>query len=134
MNLILDASVFLAILLKENNSHHASEIVSKASEEGLLILVPALFELEVSNTLLTNLKRKILTKEEYSEACFLLDTFGFEIDYLTNIEKIRKLALAYVLTTYDASYLELAIRKHSRLISFDKKLISAASSCGVAYA
>jgi predicted nucleic acid-binding protein len=45
---------------------------------------------------------------------------------------VHRLAVAYRLTSYDASYLELALRKNLPLATLDDELIAASKACGVA--
>jgi len=45
---------------------------------------------------------------------------------------VHRLAVAYRLTSYDASYLELALRKNLPLATLDDELIAASKASGVA--
>lgn len=47
------------------------------------------------------------------------------------MKAVVELSLAHELTAYDASYLELAIRRNARLATLDKALIAAAETAGV---
>jgi predicted nucleic acid-binding protein len=45
---------------------------------------------------------------------------------------VHRLAVAYRLTSYDASYLELALRRNLPLATLDDELITASKASGVA--
>jgi predicted nucleic acid-binding protein len=47
-------------------------------------------------------------------------------------QKTLDLAMQYGLSTYDAAYLELALRRGVPLATLDSALIAAARTCGVA--
>jgi len=54
-----------------------------------------------------------------------------ETDYDRALDEVLDLARAESLTTYDAAYLELAMRREIPLATLDKKLAAAAAKNGV---
>jgi predicted nucleic acid-binding protein len=65
----------------------------------------------------------------------LLESLPFEVDGISPgrmFAEIFALARKHQLSTYDASYLDLALRRQLPLATQDKALIRAAADCGVA--
>ncbi len=91
--------------------------------------VPSIFLLECLNVLGVSLKKRRLTKEQYSEYVFSFKDLPFIVDHFSStqesLQSISRLAQKYDLTSYDASYLELALRLKSPIGTFDKKIIEA---------
>ena len=61
----------------------------------------------------------------------LLFNFPLITDEKQSVAEVAKIAKLYGLTVYDASYLELAIRKNFSLATLDKQLIIAARKANV---
>jgi predicted nucleic acid-binding protein len=101
---------------------------------GGVIAVPPLWPYEVANSLLFLLRRRRIQKDDYAAARSLLNKLSVSMDEesprLAWI-RVADLALEHGLTVYDASYLELAVRKQLPLASRDGALNRAALSCGV---
>ncbi|MCC6145776.1 MAG: type II toxin-antitoxin system VapC family toxin [Candidatus Hydrogenedentes bacterium] len=98
-------------------------------------IVPSVWPLEVLNALLAAQRRGRIT--EGDTRLFLRRMAGLDIveDHLEAsrvFEHVHSIALEYGLSSYDASYLELALRKALPLASLDKKLFDAAARAGVA--
>jgi hypothetical protein len=95
------------------------------------IYVPSIFFLECNNVLLNSLKRNRLQENDYLEYCHIIKDLPLQIDNFSTTREslyfIGKLAKKYNLSTYDASYLELAIRLNAQLATFDKNLQNAAN-------
>jgi predicted nucleic acid-binding protein len=91
--------------------------------------VPTIFFLESLNALTTALKKKRITQNEYDQCLFLFSDIPFTIDTFSSTQSalgiISNLSKEHGLTSYDASYLELALRLKSPLCTLDKKLLSA---------
>ena len=97
--------------------------------------VPGLWHLEVSNALLVAERRSVLPPADSD--LFLARLNGLPIR--TDTEPTRErgarllaLARAHGLSSYDATYLELAQRLNATLASFDRPLNRAAAAIGVA--
>ena len=93
--------------------------------------VPQLWHLEVSNVLLTGLRRSRYSHEMLKE--FLADLAAIEVVVDEQTPKqawsaVVDLAIRYNLTSYDAAYLELAARLRLPLATLDKALVRAAEA------
>jgi predicted nucleic acid-binding protein len=130
---VADGSVTLALILPEEASD-AVEARLGAALRKEPALVPPLWWYEVSNALLTAVRRKRLTADEMEAALERLSNLPFDVDHLLDrvvAADIRRLAAAYDLTAYDAAYLELASRHRAALATLDDHLQRAARSAGL---
>lgn len=126
--LILDCSVTAAWLLGEDD--RADTLIATGAQGGLH--VPALWHYELANVLLLALKRKRLTAAEVREAQHLAATLPVVTDAAQpDSATLFALGRDYGLTAYDAAYLELALRLHLPLATFDTDLAKAAHKAGV---
>ncbi|WP_420236485.1 type II toxin-antitoxin system VapC family toxin [Telmatobacter bradus] len=133
MSLVLDASMALAWQFARNEEAALAERVLLAlPETGAW--VPAIWCAEVANALLRGERAGVLTAAQSSYFLEQLAQCRIEVDGvspLTMQRSVVALARAQGLTTYDASYLELALRMNLRLATFDRKLRDAALTVGV---
>ena len=96
--------------------------------------VPNLWHLEATNVLLGAEKRSDISLGEIEGFISQLENLPIQTDPLTAQQSFnRTLALgrAYNLSSYDAAYLELAIREAIALATLDKNLVKAAKKSGV---
>ena len=132
LSLVLDCSAACALCF-EDEANAQSERVFELLEDGHA-LVPALFFWEVANVLLMAERHGRLSQTERVEALQLLEAQDFAVDpgYPAVIwHDVINLADQCQLTSYDAAYLELAMRSGLPLASHDKALRAAARSLGV---
>jgi len=96
-------------------------------------LVPALWHLEFSNALTMFERRGQITAEQLAYIVQIAKGWPIttETDYDRALDEVLDLARAESLTTYDAAYLELAMRREIPLATLDKKLAAAAAKNGV---
>jgi predicted nucleic acid-binding protein len=97
--------------------------------------VPVLWRYEVSAVLAKSQKDGILTAQRVDEFLATLDKLNITVDPDSSdhiLTDVHRLAVAYRLTSYDASYLELALRKGLPLATLDDELIAASKASGVA--
>ena len=135
MSLVIDASVALAWVFGDERHDTAWQIVERLREGPAW--VPAHFHLEVGNGLLTGLRRGRLTADQARTAVVALGALPIEVDVDTSSRALSEcwsLAARHGLTTYDAAYLELAIRRGLPLATLDERLASAARAEGVGLA
>jgi predicted nucleic acid-binding protein len=93
---------------------------------------PALWPLEMANVLRTACKRGALNAQTAHEVLAQFATLPIVIDHDTaSAAAIFSLALRYDLTSYDAAYLELALRLQLPIATQDSALIEAARASGV---
>ena len=90
--------------------------------------------LEVTNALLAALRRKRISESEIPDLLIDLRQLPDEIDRETDSmvwEGSFYLAKQYGLSIYDATYLELALRKKLPIATLDKALVKASLVAGV---
>ncbi len=135
MSIVLDASMALAWLIERADPAEVSlarQAFDEVNANGAR--VPALWYPEVANTLLVFERAKRLT--EQVSAIYLSDLalMTITLDDLSpelRLTRILDLGRMHKLTAYDATYLELAMRRAATLATFDRKLTDAARAAGV---
>jgi predicted nucleic acid-binding protein len=123
----IDSSIALAWCFGDERTPAINAVESMlVASQGV---VPVLWRFEVANVLLMAERRKRITSERRQEYLHALAKYPLEIDtdglYQTD-QNIFQLAVAFGLTIYDASYLELSIRRNLPLATLDKELRTAA--------
>ena len=96
--------------------------------------MPTLWHLEVANVLTQAQKRNRISAAQVAERISLLEQLPISVDSQTSQRGLREilvLATEYQLSSYDAAYLELAMRAAVPLATVDKALLKAASKAGV---
>lgn len=131
---VLDASVALAWVVDRNPDPYA-ETVRRRIRAGSKPLVPALWQLEVANTLTLARRRKILAEDDVEEGLNYLQTFAstvaeIETSFLSIREAFR-VSKEVELTAYDAVYFDLARRENLPLATLDKTMREKAMKAGV---
>ena len=129
--LVLDASVVVAWGFREEGSQLDDLIRRVAAEVGI---VPMHWVLELTNTLLQGERRGRLKAGQQQEILSNIQALPIRIDEETCQRGWREtLALAetFGLTTYDAAYLELAMRLDVPLATLDQDLARAARAAKV---
>lgn len=132
---VLDNSVAMRWLLssqKKVDQAYADKVLQSMVDSEAL--VPHLWHLEAANVLLGAEKRGELTVGEVEGFIVQLESLPIQVDPLTAqqaFSRIIGLSRAYKLSSYDASYLELAIREGLPLATLDKDLVKAAKKSEV---
>ena len=131
MAVVFDCSVTLAWFLKDERTPFtdtAFELLESAE-----CWVPFLWRLEFPNALLFAERKKRVGREQRLEILDNAAQLFLRTDNgLPDIRSLSALAERRGLTVYDASYLELALRLGSDLITLDRDLADAAAVEGVA--
>jgi len=130
--LVVDCSVAVAWCFEDEASAAVDAILERVRDEGAL--VPALWHLELGNVLVQAERRGRLTAADTTTHLELIATLPILTDGETPERALREvltLARAEGLTTYDAAYLELAMRKGLPLASKDRALVAAADRAGI---
>jgi len=133
MPFILDSSVALAWILPDETNPTLDPLCDRLTDD--IALVPPVWPLEVGNVLLVAVKRGRLTTKDVSQLITELRALPLEIDAASTeraMEETLALAKKYNVTTYDASYLELAKRRDLPLATLDTKLRHACVSAKIA--
>lgn len=130
---VLDASVALAWCFEDETSTYAEHVLDYCAAAAE-VYVTEIWALEIANALISAQRRGRIAEDRISE--FLVQLFRFRITVETSLPgrtlvAVRSLARSYGLTAYDASYLELAIRRRLPLATLDVDLKRAAGSAKV---
>lgn len=123
MPFVLDSSVALAWVLPDEANPALDHVCDRLIDD--VALVPPVWPLEIGNALLISVKRGRLTARDVSQLITELRALPVEIDATSTeraLEETLSLAKTSDLTTYDASYLELAKRRDMPLATLDTKL------------
>lgn len=129
---MIDVSVALAWLFPgEDNPYAAGVLKSLSHAEGC---VPSLWALETANALVVAERKRRITPAECGKFLDFLRRLDLAVDSQTSSQAFADtlyLARRHSLSVYDASYLELALRRAIPLATLDKALIAAARKAGV---
>ena len=129
---ILDCSMTTAWCFSDELTVPASKVQDRLEKE--MALVPDLWFLEVTNVLATAERRKRITPAKSTEFLTLLMAMDIEVDDKAAgraFEHLLPLCRSHGLTSYDAAYLELALRRRLPLASLDDDLRAGAKALGV---
>ena len=129
---VIDASVSLSWVYSDEHSAVSDALLAQVAREGAV--VPSLWRLEVANSLQTGIKRNRIDATYRDSSIQIFLRLPIEIDLETNDcawTSILQLSDRHQLTVYDASYLELALRRTLPLATRDEDLAVAASRAGV---
>lgn len=132
MAFVLDASVALAWHFEDEASAYADRALERLREDDAV--VPAIWPLEIANGLLAAERRGRLSAADVAQAHGLLSDLPIGVNALTlqvALGPVLDLARAQGLSTYDAAYLELAMREGLPLATEDEALRAAARRVGV---
>jgi predicted nucleic acid-binding protein len=130
---VVDASVGFAWVYQGQATPKTDQWLKDVAA-GAMVIVPALWYLEMSNVLLIAQRRHRLTAVQRKAALEKLTALQFTVDEegaRHAFGKTSELAEKYGLTIYDAIYLELALRRSLPLATRDETLKTAAKRCGV---
>jgi len=130
--LVIDSSAALSWCFEDEASPETDALFERVRDLGAV--VPGLWHLEVANVLLQAEKRERITGGDVTMRLDLIAALPITTDSETTARAWREilaLARAQGLTTYDAAYLELAIRRGLPLQTKDEALIGAAKRCNV---
>jgi predicted nucleic acid-binding protein len=131
--LVIDSSAALTWCFEDEASPESDVLFERVRDQGAV--VPGLWHLEVANVLLQAERRGRITTGDVAMRLELIAELPITTDNETTARAWREilaLARAEGLTTYDATYLELAIRRGLPLQTRDDALIGAAKRSGVA--
>jgi len=130
----IDCSFAAALFLPDKASSQVNRFFSEHSDSRSLH-VPMVWWYEVTNVLCVAERRRILKEVDVRKITGLLSGFPMETDDARGfpyISRLYEVARTYGLSSYDAAYLELAMRIDAQLATLDKELVAAASASGVA--
>lgn len=131
--LILDASVYIASTLPDEDNAVFLPIVRSIAAGKIQASAPFLFLHEVANSFLNSVRRKRITPEMANHYMHLATTFPIQLDSENNAREALEAGMLYGLTAYDACYLLLAQRLQAPIVTLDKTLEKAAALKGLIY-
>jgi predicted nucleic acid-binding protein len=130
MPFVLDNSVVSGWLLDNQATPYTSAVADRLLTDRAV--APSLLRLEYTNVLRTACKRRHLTAQLAQEAIAELAALPIDLDReLPDPGQLLALALRYELTSYDAAYLDLALRRQLPVATQDAALAEAARIAGV---
>ena len=122
----------VAWLFADERTDAAHAVMLRVVSGGAV--VPSLWRLEVAKVLRNAVRRGRCDEAYVDRSLERLSRFPIEVDEETSMHAwtaTRALSREQGLTSYDAVYLELAIRKSRPLATCDADLIAAAGRCGL---
>jgi predicted nucleic acid-binding protein len=125
---VADASVTLAWCFSDEATAFTGQLLDRAVA-GEHLLVPAHWPVEILNGLMRAKRRGRVTEAEIQFFFDNLRSFDLSVDPphdLAGLENVRACADRHGLTSYDAAYLELALRSGMPLATLDDALLKAA--------
>jgi predicted nucleic acid-binding protein len=137
MRFVLDNSVVMRWLFGDGSPQdraYAERVLDLLLVEGNLAWVPGIWPLEVGNVLLRAEAKGLLTEARASEFLGALQAMSIQTDGQTSTQALTstlQLACWHRLSSYDAAYLELALRQGLALATLDTDLQRAAVQSGV---
>jgi predicted nucleic acid-binding protein len=133
---VIDNSVVMRWLFGDGtaeNQAYAQRILAMLVDEDSTAIVPAVWPLEVGNVITRAEAKGLLTEAKSAEFLGILQDMAISIDPRSQQHALHdtlQLARRYGLSTYDASYLELALREGLTLASNDADLRKAMRKAG----
>lgn len=126
-NFVIDNSVVMAWCFEDETSRYTEAILD--SLEVSTAFVPSIWPLEVGNVLLVAEREKRLSEADSARFIALLTELPITIEQEPPermLKEILALAREHQLSSYDVSYLDLAMRKGLPIATLDNGLIAAA--------
>ena len=123
---VVDNSVVMSWYFKDETNKYADTILEKLTDA--IAVVPSIWPLEVVNVLIVAERQRRLSESDSIRFLTLLSQLPIVLEYERPemMKELLALARAYNLSSYDASYLYLAMRKGLPIATLDNKLIEAA--------
>ncbi len=132
MNFVLDCSIAMAWCFEDEATDFTDSLLESLAQVS--VLVPSIWSLEVANVLAISERRGRTNQAKITQFLRLLGNLPIIVDAKT-AEKaftdVLTLARTHKLTSYDAAYLELALREGLPLATLDERLKRAALNIGV---
>jgi predicted nucleic acid-binding protein len=129
---VVDCSVAMSWLFSDEATAHTSKLLDRLEEETAL--VPGWWFLEVANVLAFAERKGRITPAQSAAFIDELSKLAIEVDSESPdwvFERLLPLCRTHQLTSYDALYLELAVRRNLPLATLDEPLRRAAKKLGV---
>ncbi|PIP41536.1 MAG: VapC toxin family PIN domain ribonuclease [Desulfobacterales bacterium CG23_combo_of_CG06-09_8_20_14_all_51_8] len=124
---VIDNSVVMAWCFEDETSPYADFVLD--SLKNMTAIVPSIWPLEVGNVLTVAERKKRLNEAASNKFIALLSELPIIVDQEPPermLREILSLARKNQLSTYDASYLDLAMKRALPIATLDDRLIAAA--------
>jgi predicted nucleic acid-binding protein len=137
MDFVLDASLTMSWLLGDarvSDRTYADTVLDALRGPSVRARVPITWGLEISNVLARAEAKGIIEEAQSNAFLKMLSGTAIDPDAATSTRALTDtlhLARRYALSSYDASYLELALRAGLPLATLDVDLVKAARKAGV---
>ena len=130
---VLDCSVTAAWFFEDEFNPYVRSVRNLMLSQDAGAIVPAIWSAEVANVLFQAERRKRIPPEKVNDGMQILSQLPIETDHLpmSHMGHVLRLCRKYALTSYDALYLELALRRNIELATQDRKLKASAKAEGV---
>jgi predicted nucleic acid-binding protein len=126
MEMILDASAIMAVIIKEPERDLVIQLTRNA-----VIVSPDMVSYEIANGLTKMIKKKVIEKERMINAYKYFKKIPVKIIEI-DIERALEIAWDYKIYAYDACYLESANRLKLPLLTFDSNMARIGKEIGIA--
>ena len=123
MQIVLDASLLVALVLREQHAERIEDLIRRWDAEGAALNAPLLVHYEVASALTRHRAKGLFSAEDASEALAVIDGLG--IVFHPPFDQSRTIELAVELqrhSAYDAAYLALAERIDGAVWTLDGPL------------
>ena len=120
MKVLVDANIFLAVILNEPEKSKIIKITKNAE-----LISPSVLPYEIGNALSAMNKQKKLSQDAICQCYQIYKQIPVRLIEI-DIANALTIALSYNIYAYDAYYLELAKRLKLVILSLDQKLIEVA--------
>jgi predicted nucleic acid-binding protein len=132
MPFVIDNSITSAWVVLPQATDYSDAVLARAQAEPGEGRMPAIWELEFGNLLRTACLRKRFDASTAQALLARIEEIGLVVDRSARpLSEILALALRHGLSTYDAAYLDLALRLQCPLATQHAALRDAAMACGV---
>jgi predicted nucleic acid-binding protein len=124
---VVDNSIVMTWCFKDEANQYADAILNSLTEA--VAIVPAIWPLEIVNVLLVAERRERLQESDSVRFIYLLSQLPIVVDRTwpeRTMKDLLAIGRANSLSSYDAAYLELAMRQGLPIATLDNKLLEAA--------
>jgi predicted nucleic acid-binding protein len=132
---VLDNSVTMRWCFDSGAHGYADHILEHIETRRSTAFVPTLWRYEVSAVLARAEIKGILSSQKVANFLQNLSALDIRVDDESAgrvLTDVHRLAVQYRLTSYDAAYLELALRRDLPIATLDEELLLACKTAGVA--
>lgn len=129
---VVDASVAMTWCFKDEITQATADLLKQLRSSSAL--VPSLWHVEIANVLALAERHSRVTPAESDDFIAVIDSLDVEVDndsFVRAFTHLLPLCRAHGLTSYDAIYLDLAVRRKLPLATLDAPLRKAAKKEGL---